>query len=350
MTKTTIVLLFLFFFTLTVFSQTRISTDFKDYRLEVIKLNNINHLDVNSQHARINLLNWDKDSISIETNIEILSDKPNLAKEMLHKVHINIQTYGNTLQVKTSLSSDFRSTIPYKINYNIFFPKELSVSLKNTHGEVNLADVEGGIQADIRYCQLNIKNLSASNDTTFNHLNITHCKGRINHLGNAHANISQSQLTCIDAKHLDMNSSYSILTFQEVKNYQGQSNIDRINLESTDKITLKAISSTVIVNNFNQTALFECQKGSLNIGGSSPDFSQLTINNDNTKTTVQLNPQASYTINGEITKGKLLHPQLSNLQIINEENKSSFSGDIGTSTDSHSKVIVFNNKQNIAFK
>lgn len=350
MTKFKIVLLLLITYVLPVSTQTRITTGTKDYSLKIFKLNNITNLDIRAQHAHINLLNWDKDSISIETTIEILSNKPNLSKEMLEEIKIKTTSFENTLQVKTVLVNDFHSTIPYKISYNIFFPKKLSLRLNNSHGEINLSTVEGGIIADIDYCSVNIKNLNCTDDSIRNQIKLSYCKGQINHLGSGNININNCQIDFFDAGEINLSSAYNILSFKTIDNIICNSKIDRIDLKSVNDINIKASNSTIYLNNFNNSALFECENGILNISNSSIAFAQLTINNNNTQTQLHLNPKASYTINGEINKGELLHPHHSKIEFLQDKNKLSFTGSVGNYPESNSKVIIFNNKQNIVFK
>ncbi len=350
MTRLKIVILLISFCIISVSSQIRITTDFKDYRQEFFKLNNINHLNVIGKHAEINLQNWDKDSINVETTIEILSDKPNLSKELLEEIEIRIVQYQNSLLVKTNLDPDFSSTIPYKIIYNIFFPKKLRLSLENSHGSVKIAEVQGGTNAVLSYCDITINNLNTLNDSVKNSLLLSYCKGTLNLIGSSELNINNSELKIIEAKNININSEYSNLKIQKTNNLNGNSNIDNLKLGEVGKIKLQAFNSSIELDNFRDSALFECKKGQLKILNSPEHFKLLTVNNKNTKTKIHLNSNASYTINGEIYNGSILHPRINRLKIIKENNKSSFSGDIGVKPESESKVIIFNTNQNIEFK
>ncbi|TLX71530.1 hypothetical protein E9993_20475 [Labilibacter sediminis] len=350
MIKIQIALFILLFQIIPLKSQTRITTDFKDYRFEMFNLKQINKLDIRAQHAEVNLLNWDKDSVSVETTIEILSNKPNLSKEMLDEVQIKIVTYSNTLQVKTTLSKDFNRTIPYKINYNIFFPKKLAVYLENSHGIVNMAEALGGVIAKISYSDINIKSIKPLNDSINNKIDLVFCKGSIHHLGNANLTLQNSVIKTIDAGDLQAQSSYSTFSVEQLHSYTGNSNIDNLTLGPLKSISLKALSSLVTMESFSDSAFLNFNKGKLNLLNSDSTFSELVIDNIETETFIHLNNLTSYTINGEVTKGKFIHPQSENLQIIQEEFKTSFSGDVGSNPQSNSKVIIFNKNQNIEFK
>ncbi|MCW3807251.1 hypothetical protein [Plebeiibacterium marinum] len=344
------ILVGLFFINMVVFSQTRITTDFKDYRLEIFESTNINNLEIKGNHANINLLNWDKDSISVETILEIISDKPNLSKEMLDEVTIKIVTYGNTLQVRTSFSEDFNRTIPYKINYNIFFPKNLSVNLFNSHGSVSLSECIGGIKTNLNYCDININNIATDNNSLANSCEFNYCKGHINHLGTSQLTVNNSELNIMEVNDIMINSEYSLIDIKQANSIQGTSKIDNLLIGDISDIKLKASNSTVNINNIGVNALFECESGTLNISNSAKDLSQLTINNSKTATTIKLHPLLSYYINGEIYKGKLIHPQQNNIQIIKDLEKISINGTVGVMDQSESKVIIFNKNQNIEFK
>ncbi len=332
------------------YSQTRISTDFKEYSLDIFKTENIKNLDIRGNHAQINLLNWDKDSISVETSIEILSNKPNLSKEMLDEVKIKVVTYANTLQVKTTTTKDFNRTIPYDIVYNIFYPASMSLQLENSNGEVNIANVSGITSLKLDYCNFNIKNLSFNNDSTLNNIEMNYSKGSINSFGQGKLFANNCKINIHSANNIDLISNYNILSLNNVKQLKGASKIDNIKINQCSKIALKSTRSNVSIQQLNQEGLFEANKGTLNINNSSNQLKKLTINNQNTKTTIKINDLVSYTINGEIYKGKLIHPKLNSLQLVKETDKVSFNGIIGNNPQSDTKVIIFNTNQNVEIK
>ncbi|WP_066631957.1 hypothetical protein [Labilibacter marinus] len=330
--------------------QTRLTTDFKDYTFEVFPLGDIKRLDIRAKHAQINLLNWDKDSISVETSIEIISTKPNISKEMLEEVYVKKVRYGNTLQVKTTFIKEFNRTIPYKISYNIFYPKKLALRIDNEHGDVNIGEVEGGVDANIGYCNLNIKNINQINDSIPNQLKIIHCKGKINHLGTANLNISNSNIDIIKGKYISAITEYSLLNFNTIYHYQGESMVDNLEINKLDSIKLKSDNSIIKLHYFSTKGFFECKNGSLNIQDSDAYFSELVVNNNQTLTEIHLNSASSYSINGEVINGSFTHPKSENIQIIKDLENVSISGEVGNDASSKTKVIIFNRNESIEFK
>ena len=330
-------------------SQTHLTTDFKDYSLEIFPLRNIKKLDVRAKHATINLLNWDKDSISIETSIEILTDKPNLSKEMLKEIKVKTVSYANTLQVKTTLANDFNRTIPYKIKYNIFYPKYIVLRVENNHGGVNIGDVEGGTFANISYCDINFKNLQQETDSISNNINLLHCKGEISDLGSAIIQVKNSSVNILNANNINLTSEYSLITLDKASSLKSTSNVDNLKIGTCESITINTNNSIVGLNNFDTKGLFECTQGSLHILNTSEKFKELIINNHQTPTKIHINNNSSYTINGELLNGKFSHPQTNNIQIIKDQNNISVSGEVENSSNTNAKVIIFNRDENIVF-
>ncbi len=346
----TIIILLLFIHSLTLNSQTVISTKFKRYTFEAFALNNINKLDIRAKHAEINLLNWDKDSISVETNIEILSDKPNLSEEMLEEVKINVVGYENTLQVKTSYIKDFNRTIPYTIKYTIFYPDSLALRIENEHGKVNVGNVLGGTYANISHCDIFFKGLNPINDSIENHIVLNQCNGKINQVGNTHLQVKNSVIEILKAEHIQVQSSYNQLQINQCESFNGHSEVDLISISNIDSVEINSQNSILSIGNFTKKAKLNCTGGSVDILNSSVDFNELTISNHQTKTQIQLNPSCSYILNGEVINGKLIHNSGNNLEIFTENLNQSFSGDVGFNPDTKSKVIIFNRDENIIFK
>lgn len=344
-----IIIVLLLFSGTSLWSQTHTSTDFTNYTFEEYPLGNVRKLDVRSKHAQINLRNWNKDSISIETNIEILSDKPNLSAEMLNEITIFTVFYANTLQIKTSLATDFNRTIPYKITYTIYYPKQLVLNIENSHGSVNIAQVQGGVVADISYCDINFDDITPKIDSLNNHIKLLHCTGRINKLESAEIQIENSDIDILRAKNIKGNTAYSIVKLDTVSNYNASSNVDNLKIANCQIIKLQAINSMIDVSDFGTDALFECKKGTLSIANPTGNFQRLRVNNNQCPTQIQLNPNIAYSINGDIENGSFYHPQIDSLQVTKDNANISISGEVGSMPSTGAKVIVFNRDANIEF-
>lgn len=234
--------------------------------------------------------------------------------------------------------------------YNIFCPKEISLQIKNSNGQVNIAEITGKIDAKLDYCQLNIKNLSIDNDSISNNIELNYCKGTINKFGYGKIVINNSTIQIPSANLIDLTSNYSIIEINKIDKLKSVSKIDNLKIGNSAQTELRSNSSTIQIAQIGTESLFECTNGNLTINNSSNDLKKLTINNNNTHTSVKLNELVSYTINGEISKGKLIHPYLNKIQLVKEIEKVSFNGVIGNNPQSDSKVIVFNTNQNVEFK
>ncbi len=342
----------LLFFTFTsVICQTHITTSFKDYKLDTFNSKKISLLEIKGQHADINILNWDKDSISVETSVEILSDKENLSAELLKKINTSTIKTANTIRVQTKISDDFQSTIPYKITYNIFCPSKIHLRIKNSYGMVNAANFNAGIIADISYCSIKFQNMSNLNSTKKNQINLSFCKGEIKNVGSGKLDIKNSEVVFSNADSINCNSSYSKLSFMNTLSYTGISSIDKVSIGTVKNIHLEASNTIAKINLFTNSAFIDFTNGKLDIKNTSENFKKLTITGNQTPVSIVVNKKASYTINGEIKVGKLLHPNLKSISVIQDGITSSFTGEINNpETNTLSQIIIFNQKQNVEFK
>lgn len=344
-----IIVAILSFAGISLWSQTHTSTDFTKYTYEEFALSNVRKLVVQSKHAQINLRNWNKDSISIETNIEILSDMPNLSAEMLNEINISTVFYANTLELKTNLANNFNRTIPYEITYTIYYPKKLGLNIENSHGSVNIADVQGGVVADISYCDINFDNFAPKIDSLNNHLKLLHCKGTINNLESGLIHIENSDIDILKAKNIKGSTAYSIIKLDTVSDYSASSNIDNIKIARCQTIRLNAANSIVEVKDFGTDALFECEKGKLDIAKPIGNFQRLRVNNHQCPTKILVHPNTAYSVNGDLENGSFYHPQIESLQIIKDNNSISISGEVGVKPSTGTKIIIFNRDANIEF-
>lgn len=320
-----------------------------NYALDVFPSNDIKELNIKTLHAKINIHNWDKESISVESTVKILTPKIIVAEELLDLIEVKTTDTKKAINVTTNLSKDFSSTVPYEIIHNIFVPEHIILNITNHHGNIVIPKTTNGVNLKLNYCSLIVNDILAEDAETKNYLNLKFCKADINELGNASINSNSSEILITNSDSILLNSEYSNITISDNKKLDGNSNIDKIHITKTDNIVLVGKYSHINVDYFNYSGKFELEVGSLNINGSSDNFNSLLISNNNTPTNIKMNSSSSYFINGEVKDAKISHPDISQLNLIKEYNKTSFSGVIGANQNTTSKVIVFNKNKNITF-
>jgi len=320
-----------------------------NYALNIYSSEGIKELNIKSLHAKINIHNWDKETVSVESTVKILTPKLVVAEELLALIKVKTKNTKDAINTTTTLSKDFSSTVPYEIIHNIFVPEHIALNITNNHGNVVIPKTTNGVNLKLNYCSLIVNDIRAELAETKNYLNLKFCKADINLLGNASINSNSSEILITKSDSILLKSEYSNISILDNRKLDGNTNLDKIQIDKTDNIVLLGKYSAINLDYFSTNGKFELEEGKLNINGSSNNFSSLLISNNNTPTTLKLNPSASYIINGEIKDAKINHPNTSELDLIKDHNKTSFSGVIGDNPNTNSSVIVFNKNKDITF-
>ncbi len=337
--------------TLTVLGQNTINTDTCNYTFDVYKTNTINSLTIKSLHTDINVYNWEKDSISIESTVKILSKKQVVVEELLGLIKVNNYVGKSGLVVNTRLDPEFASTVPYHIVINVFIPKHKKLFIKNSHGKVALPTIDGSVDLQLNYCDVKINDIRCENQEQKNNLKLSFCKGSIINMGDAALVSNSSEITIKNSETLSLLSEYSTLIFQKNVTLEGSSNMDKVKIETSNNINIKGNNSYIDIENIENNAQFELIKGQLQISNTSKKINTLQVSNKNTITNIHLNPYLPFIIHGEIENGEITHAYGNHITVMRESNKVSFSGTIGdTSSQPAAKVILFNEGQSINLK
>ncbi|WP_282035986.1 hypothetical protein [Saccharicrinis aurantiacus] len=320
-----------------------------NYALDVYSSEGIKELNIKSLHAKINIHNWDKETVSVESTVKILTPKLIVAEELLALIEVEAKNTKDAINIITTLSKDFSSTVPYEITHNIFVPEHVAFNITNNHGNVVIPKTTSGVNLKLNYCSLIVNDIQAELAETKNYLNLKFCKADINLLGNASINSNSSEILITKCDSILLKSEYSNISILDNRKLDGDTNLDKIQIDKTDNIILLGKYSAIKLDYFSTDGKIELEEGKLNINGSSNNFSSLLISNNNTPTSIKLNPSASYIINGEVKDAKINHPNTSDLDLIKDNNKTSFSGVIGDNPNTNSRVIVFNKNKDITF-
>lgn len=348
--KVTFTVLFLTFcFFASASATDEIETDTCNYSLDVFNTKGIKTVKINGSHAKINIYNWERDSVSFESTVKILSDKPIIVEELLGLIKVEAQKTKSAVSLNTILDKGFSSTVPYEITFNIFMPKEKTLDITNSHGEVIIPEVTNGVTLKAKYCDISIYNIKNSNKTA-NNIYIAFCKADINQIGSGNIRANSSKLNIEQCDTISLITEYSQINIIEADQVESNSNIDKINIQNCNDITMLAENSIVKLEQINSEALFEFINGQLDINNTSDKLSSLQVSNKNTITNLQLHPQLSYILNGEIKDGELIVSNKNQISLLHEAGKTSFSGSIGKHSNFAAKIVLFNENQDISIK
>ncbi|MBE0653556.1 MAG: hypothetical protein IH594_07145 [Bacteroidales bacterium] len=212
------------------------------------------NIEVNNKYGKIYVKTWQKDSVKFEIDLNISSN----SLTRLHKVKnsisfdfttsryyitaiTNFGSAGN--QIYTELKNLSDALIPGKntieINYTVYCPESVNLSLINKFGDIYIDDLRGEINVSLSNGDLKVNSISGISRIELNFGN-----GMINHLTDANLSVSYSDMKIKSAEKLSINSKSSTLHIDDA---------DLLKLDSRrDKYFITRVYSIHTVANFSQ--------------------------------------------------------------------------------------------------
>ncbi|WP_430812214.1 MULTISPECIES: hypothetical protein [unclassified Carboxylicivirga] len=307
---------------------------------------NIEHLKIANQHGNIFISAWDEDLVEVETLITLGTRNETAREEILEMISINQRNYSGILDYMTTFSEDFFSNYPFSIDYHVKMPARLNLIIDNSMGDVSIDSIMGVIKLTQSYGKLQLQDIAPNKK---HHFDLTFVDGRMDNIGDGEFTFSNCNLQLTQGGSMKGQTQYGMLNFENFGALNITSNTDRIAIANIDSIQLSGNRCIAKLEQVSTSLFCELIKGQLNIDAA-PSIKEITISNQAVNTTIKLPLGLAYIINGEVSNGRFTHPTPQHLQLFKENNRISFSGNIGGEASRPANVILFNKDAFITIK
>ena len=123
----------------------------------------VQKLDLDNKYGNITISDSRKDSVIIDVTIWVDGNNDK-ARRLLDQISVNVSKSGSTVSAETVFANNFSSNQEFSIDYNISVPADRDLDVSQKYGSVNMANLTGNGNFEIKYGELRAKNL------LFNHL------------------------------------------------------------------------------------------------------------------------------------------------------------------------------------
>ncbi len=343
--KQILLLIYLIFFYFNAYAQKTENDNFYKYYKKSFSSNKIKNINLIAKYADINIYNWDKDSISVETEMKIHTNLTSLAKEIFNNIKINVVTYSNTLQVKMTSDENFRNNILYDVKYNIFIPYSINAKIKNNNGSLNIPKIQGDINVNLSFCSFNMQNI-INNKSDKNVIKLNYCNGNINKITNSYISLNSSTLNVLNAEKINCNSEYSNINIQKINSLKINSKLDIINISKINNLMCNSIDGKIFIKNLNNSCFIKNTKGEVNINKIEQTFTNLLLDLEETEANIRISKNSSYIINANFNNAELIYKDIPEIKKISDYNSNTYKGTVGLS-DNYSSITILNKQKNV---
>jgi hypothetical protein len=247
---------------------------------------------IENKYGIVEILNWDKNEISIEVEVEVRAKKESKVIDVLNEIEVDFLEFKGYYeaitrigeeskfwnQVKTKTNSVFSDGNKTRIDYKIYLPETVELDIKNKFGDLLLDDHLGDITIELSNGDLRGGSLEGKTKLTLEFAYAT-----IDHLENAQINLDhKSEFEVISANAISMNSRSSRFRIRKAERLDIVSHRDKARIEKAGLTKIESSYTYFEIEELWADLTAECRYGSLNIDEIHEQSGDLEISVENT--------------------------------------------------------------------
>jgi hypothetical protein len=295
---------------------------------------------VKNKFGKINCVNWDKNTISIDVTITVNASSQDKANKYFDKIKIDITGTSSLVKAVTTMEDNVfgKGSNDLSVDYVINMPKTINVELSNKFGDIIFAEVQGTSVIDLAYGTINGKKLLGGT----NKLNIQFSDGTIGYIKSSSLDLKYSKLKIDEVNDMMAESKFSELNIGKADVLTLETGYDDDFIGYVRNLDIEADFSDVEVRTVEQTLTADFDYGELKVKEVGKNFKLIDITNKFSDAKIGFNTEAGFRLNATVKMGDFSYPRdrakLSVVEMSYTSNK--YEGVIGGNTDTQSKVII----------
>lgn len=305
-------------------------------------------LNLSNKFGDIEINNWDQDLVSIEVEISVDANDEDKANRILSYVDVNFFESGNTISAETVFDSKLErgswgnNNYDLDIQYKVYMPEYISLSLDNKYGDTFIDNLAGHLNCDIKYGKLKVNTLARGDDKPLNEVNIAYGNGYFEKVDWLKTSIKYSSLEIGEGKALILISKYSKFYLDKASSLVAESKYDVYEIGELTNFVVSAGYSNYKIDEVSKKFQIESKYTHVKVDYIPADFEQISIENAYGGFKLGIDESASYILDGEADYCKIYYSDDDNSKInrIIENNEMNVSGTVGKNSNTNSVVDI----------
>lgn len=261
-------------------------------------------IEISNKYGKIDIKNWDKDSVVFEIKIKVEAKKLSKLEESVQGLDFNITDNEHFVIVRTGVDKNknslgkeikrFKETIlksdgNIQVDYTVWMPNTNDLKIENKFGDIYLGDYYGKI--DINLSNGNLKAHDFKGETS---LVMSFADANINSIREAQLDCNFSEMYIKNADSLTVISKSSDFEFNSINSLETESRRDKFRIKKVNQLRNKSSFSIFRIDEFNDQLTFRSEYGSLELEHAAPDFSKIRIESKSTDLNLYFNEDAHF--------------------------------------------------------
>lgn len=277
-------------------------------------------VEVINKYGKIIINTWDKDSAKFSVDIVATGKTDDIVEKLMDKVKIDFSYAVGFLTVETDMdkkkgalssvlnsiedySKSFTSRNKVTIDYTIYVPDGVNLTLDNKFGNVFINDFSGKLDLTLSHGDLRTRSLEGKSEVSLSFGN-----GTIKNLKDGTVKLKGSELAVNNAQRLSVQSSSSEMTLGDIKSLKLNSRNDKIRIQEVTSVSGSGDFSDVNVDALISELDLNLDYGEIFVDRVDANFKAIAINSKSADISLILSPQSYFSANIAAQEDRVIIP------------------------------------------
>ena len=263
-------------------------------------------IEVFNKYGEIIVQPWLSDSVRFEVVLRANGKNQESVNKVVRRIDVELRKIGNLITARTKVdrkSSGFLNDLlndfgeysksvlgnnKFTVDYQIWIPADLDVSIENRFGNLYLGNLEGEVAIDLAHGDIRGNRFGKS-------VRLKHSYGKatFEHIEKGNLNLRGSELKVQSSGQLDFQSSSSEIYLEAIRNLRFDSRNDKFFIEEVENMEGEGSFTDLDVQAMGKNGRLDFSYGDIYLRSIATDFKLLDINGNSTDINIILD-QYSY--------------------------------------------------------
>jgi hypothetical protein len=303
----------LLFATFSVFSQS--FSENKKY-VHQFALNSKTNVEISNKYGKIQLLNWNKDSVRVDIDLFISSPSSARLEKLKQNINFDFANTSAYVVVKTIFGKsqsnvideikDFAEAIvngsnEVRIDYTVHLPQNQPIKITNKYGDIYSDDLTGEVLINLSNGDLKANDLKGNSQ-----INISFGNAFINNVNKSRVVGEYAELTIKSAENISLETKSTKLHLEKANFVKLQSRRDDLSIENANKVVGDGYFSNILVQNIAEEISLSAKFGKLTVDNFRKNFSFINVTSEYTDVDLYFEHGTSFDFDISLYKDVLL--------------------------------------------
>lgn len=307
------------------------------------------HLFLKNKYGDINVMNWDKNQVTIDVVITVKHRDRERAEKLLSFLNVEFSQEGDEIKavtyiddkfIKTSWSLFGNESKEFSIDYTVNMPTDMDIELSNKYGDTFINELSGHVNIAVKYGYLKANKILRGGTKPCNNIAIGYGKAEIAEANWLKMDLSYAKVELETAKALMIKSKYSRVYLDKGRSIVAEIKYDTYRIGHIDNFVCSGSYNTLKFDQLNKILELDTKYTNCSVDYIPAGFEKINIENKYGGVKLGIDSNASYKIDGKAEYAKIYIPSGSKVSRFEENTRLSISGLVGADPNTSSVVRI----------